>query len=376
MTIPAQKVMRLLGLIRKEFSQILRDPSSIAIAFVLPVVLLLIFGYGVSLDAKHIRIGLVQEQPDGETNSFASGFEQSEYFTPTRFATMAEAETALLSGCLDGILVLQADFGSRILDGTGSPVQLVVNGVDANTARIIQGYVDGVSLAWIQQRASSLGADHPFPVDMQGRIWFNSDLRSRDYLVPGLIAVIMTLTGTLLTAMVMAREWERGTMEALLVTPASAREILMGKLVPYFVLAMGGMLLSVAMAIWLFHVPLRGSFFVLLASSSLYLLAALGLGLIISIVSKNQFVAGQAAIIATFLPAFMLSGFIFDLRSTPEPIQWLTYVFAARYFVSILQTVFLAGDVWEIIIPNSMALLAMAVVFLGISTRRFHKRLD
>jgi ABC-2 type transport system permease protein len=211
---------------------------------------------------------------------------------------------------------------------------------------------------------------------MEQRIWFNPEVRSRDFLVPGLIAVIMTLIGALLTAMVVAREWERGTMEALMVTPVTVRDILLGKLIPYFILGMGGMTLSVAMAVWLFQVPLRGSLAVLFGASALFLIVALGMGLLISTAAKDQFVAGQIAIIATFLPAFILSGFIFDIGSMPAPIQGVTHIIAARYFVAILQTLFLAGNVWSLIAINSLALVIMSVIFLGLVRWRTRKRLQ
>jgi ABC-2 type transport system permease protein len=214
------------------------------------------------------------------------------------------------------------------------------------------------------------------PIDLKPRIWFNSELRSRNYLVPGLVAIIMTLIGALLTALVMAREWERGTMEALMVTPASMTEVLLGKLVAYFVLGTGAMLLSVAMAVWLFEVPLRGSFWLLWACSSLFLLAALGMGLTISTLARSQFVAGQIAIITTFLPAFLLSGFLFDIGSMPPVVQAITHIVVARYFVAIVQTLFLAGNVWSVILPNALALAIMAVIFLGITWRKSRKRLD
>ncbi|MGB5519127.1 MAG: ABC transporter permease, partial [Gammaproteobacteria bacterium] len=196
------------------------------------------------------------------------------------------------------------------------------------------------------------------------------------FLVPGLIAVIMTLTGAMLTSMVVAREWERGTMEALMVTPIRIWEITVGKLVPYFVLGMGGMLLSVAMALWLFQVPLRGSFWVLTGASALYMMVALGMGLLISTVARSQFVAGQIALVATFLPAFILSGFIFQISSMPEVIQAITHVVPARYFVAILQTVFMAGDIWPVLIANSAALFLMMLIFLGLARRNARKRLD
>jgi ABC-2 type transport system permease protein len=368
--------MRLRGLIRKEFLQVLRDPSSIAIAFLLPVVLLLLFGYGVSLDAKHIHLALVVDHPSTETAGFVSVFRQSEYFVPQEVSNIHAARAALASGRVKGIVWLRSDFARRVNDGTQAPVAVIVNGVDANTARLVQGYVKGAWFTWLQRRAAARGQELKVPVDLQYRIWFNSEVRSRDYLVPGLVAVIMTLIGALLTALVMAREWERGTLEALMVTPVAMREILLGKILPYFVLGMGGMALSVAMAVWLFQVPLRGSLWVLFVASALFLLAALGMGLVISILARNQFVAGLVSIVATFLPAFILSGFIFDIGSMPTIVQVLTHIIAARYFVAILHTVFLAGNIWSVILPNALALLVMAVIFLGISRARSRKRLE
>ncbi|HQU15815.1 MAG: hypothetical protein B7Z66_03400 [Chromatiales bacterium 21-64-14] len=368
--------MRLGGLIRKEFLQIVRDPSSIAIAFLMPVLLLLIFGYGVSLDAKHVPIALVVDQPSADTASFTGAFQHTPYFTAVQLPDMGAATEALMAGRVDAILRLRADFAQQLRRPRGAPIQLLVNGVDANTARLVQGYVAGIWVGWLEQRARSRGLGPAIPVQLDQRVWFNSELRSRNYLVPGLIAVIMTLIGALLTAMVMAREWERGTMEALLVTPVAMREVLFGKLVPYFILGMGGMALSVAMTVWLFHVPLRGSLAVLFVCAALFLLTALGMGLLISITARNQFVAGQAAIIATFLPAFLLSGFVFDIGSMPQVVQLITHLIAARYFVSILQTVFLAGDLWGVILPNALALIVMAVIFLGLSRHRAHKRLE
>jgi ABC-2 type transport system permease protein len=368
--------LRLRGLLRKEFLQVLRDPSSIAIAFLMPVVLLLLFGYGVSLDAKHVPLAFVADQPSPQTESLIGAFRHSKYFAPQVLPDMPAAENALRARRVDGIVQLQADFGNRLFDGTQAPVQLIVNGVNANQARLIEGYVAATWQDWLVHQARDKGLNPPQPVALAPRIWFNPELRSRDYLVPGLIAMIMTLIGALLTALVMAREWERGTLEALMVTPITLREILLGKLIPYFVLGMGSMALSVAMALFLFEVPLRGSLWVLVGVSALFLLAALGMGLLISIVARNQFVAGIIAIITTFLPAFILSGFIFDIGSMPGWLQVLTHIIAARYFVVVLHTLFLAGDVWPIIIPNALALLAMAAFFIGVSRRKLRKRLE
>jgi ABC-2 type transport system permease protein len=362
-------------MLRKETLQIIRDPSSIAIAFVMPLVLLLLFGYGVSLDARRIPLAVVIEQPDADTASLAGAFRHSGYFDPVVYATIQEAQQALDRHAVSAIVWLRADFSRRLRAG-GADIGVILDGVDANQARITQGYLQGVWQIWLLDYLRRQGVSDFAAVALEPRIWFNAAVRSRDFLVPGLIAIIMTLIGAMLTSMVVAREWERGTMEALMVTPIRIGEMALGKLIPYFVLGMGGMLLSVAMAVFLFQVPLRGSFWVLTLASALFMLVALGMGLLISVVARSQFVAGQLSIVVTFLPAFILSGFIFEIGSMPQAIQVISHVIPARYFVAILHSVFLAGDIWPIILTNSAALLLMAVIFLGLARRKAHKRLD
>ncbi len=374
---PAGKsLMRLTGLMKKEFHQIVRDPSSIAIAFVLPVILLILFGYGVSLDAEHVPIAVVVEHPGSETASFVAGFQESRYFRPTIMNTIQDGEEALMRREVDGIVWLRGNFAREMRGPGPASIGVIVNGVNANQARIIEGYVTGVWSKWQERLALERGSPLNVPVAIEQRIWFNAEMRSRNFLVPGLIAIIMTLTGALLTSMVVAREWERGTMEALMVTPVRVQEILLGKIIPYFILGMGGMTLSVVMAVWVFDVPFRGSYLVLFATAGLFLLTALAMGLLISVAAKNQFVAGQIAIIATFLPAFILSGFLFDIGSMPRAVQFVTHIIAARYFVSILQTLFLAGDVWSVVGWNSLALGVMCVLFLVLVRKRMKKRLE
>ena len=368
--------MRLRGLVRKEFLQIMRDPSSIAIAFLMPVLLLLLFGYGVSLDSEHVPLALVVEQPSADTADFAAAFRQSRYFQFTDYVNTPEAERAMMAGKVNAIVVLRQDFARRLNRGDDAPIQLIINGVDANSARIIAGYVQGVWGKWLEHAALRRGQSVSVPVDLVTRVWFNSELRSRNFLVPGLVAIIVTLIGALLTAMVMSREWERGTMEALLVTPLSMSEVILGKLIPYFILGMGGLVLAVCMALFLFDVPLRGSLWLLIAVSALFLVAALGMGLLISTIARSQFVAGLIALIATFLPAFLLSGFLFDIGSMPGVVQTITHIVAARYYVAMLQTLFLAGNVWSNILPNVFGLLALSFIFLGLTWRKSHKRLD
>ena len=369
-------LMRLRGLIRKESLQILRDPSSISIAFVLPVVLLFLFGYGISLDAKHVPVALVIENPTSETASFAASLSNSRYFATVTMRDRHTANKALTASEVDAIVVLRSDFSRRIQSPESAPIQVIVNGTDANTARIIGGYMQGAWQKWLTQHAFDAGYDLKPPVTIEQRVWFNAEVRSRNFLVPGLIAIIMTLIGTLLTAMVVAREWERGTMEALMVTPVRIGEILLGKMIPYFVLGMGSMALSTGMALFVFDVPLRGSLGVLLIVSALFMLVSLGMGLLISTLARSQFVAGQVAIIIVFLPAFILSGFIFDIDSMPRAVQILTHVIPARYFVSSLQTLFLAGTIWPIILADSAVLVLMAAIFLGLTRRKTRKSLD
>lgn len=369
-------LMRLTALVRKEFLQIVRDPSSIAIAFLMPIFLLLLFGYGVSLDADHLPIAVVAEQPTADTRDFTASLQGSHYFVVHGATALPEAELALREGRVNAIVRLRADFSAQLRRTDGAPIQLIVDGVDANTARLTLGYLQGAWGNWLTRRAASRGVELTMPVQLAPRVWFNTELKSRHFLVPGLVAIIMTLIGALLTALVMSREWERGTLEALLVTPVSMSEVLLGKILAYFTLGTGGMLLTVGMAVFLFGVPLRGSFWLLWACASLFLLAALGMGLTISTLARSQFIAGQIAIVGTFLPAFLLSGFIFDLDSMPQPVQVISHLVVARYFVAIVQTLFLAGDVWAIVLPNAAAMALMAAFFLGVTWRKSRKRIE
>ena len=361
------KLRRIRALVSKEGHQIVRDPSSIAIGVVLPLILILLFGYGLSLDVKNVPLAVVIEYPTPEAVELAAGFQLSPYFHPWMMRSMPPAQQALLEHRVDGIVRIPADFSRRIGAGDAE-VQLIVHGGDANRARIIEGYVQGAVGIWAARLQAQGQAGPSGPVNLQSRLWFNESNDSRYFLVPGLIVLVMTLIGGLLTAMVMAREWERGTLESLLVTPVRSEEILLGKTLPYFVLALFGFMLCVLSAKFLFHVPLRGSVWALLGASMLYVLIALGIGLLISSWVKNQLVASQLTMLVTFLPAFMLSGFLFDLRSVPTPVRLITYILPARYYVAVLQSVFLAGDVWTVIIPNTLALAAMAAA-LALASR-------
>jgi len=364
------RVHRIWTLVRKETRQVVRDPSSIAIGVVLPVILILLFGFGLSLDVKNVPVAVVVEDSSPQARELVAGLQLSAYFQPHFVATTREAEDLMLARRVDGVVRVPENFAHDMALGKGG-VQLLVHGSDANRARIIEGYVQGAISAWTLRQAAegaSTGAAVGGMVNIQNRLWFNEANDSHYFLVPGLIVLVMTLIGAFLTAMVVAREWERGTFEALFVTPVRSEEILLGKTIPYFGLALIGLVLCVLSARFLFHVPLRGSLIVLLIVSMLYNLVALGIGLLISSAVKNQLVASQLTMLATFMPAFMLSGFLFDLRSMPVAIRVITYLLPARYYVALLQTIFLAGNIWSVIVPNAVVLIGM-IGLLSLASR-------
>jgi ABC-2 type transport system permease protein len=287
---------------------------------------------------------------------------------------MPRAQELMLARKVDGILRIRPDF-ARNLNLGRAEVQILVHGVDANHARIIQTYAQGAINQWAVRRAAQGQEVLSGPVTVQNRLWFNETNESRYFLIPGLIVLIMTLIGAFLTSLVVAREWERGTMESLFVTPVRPDEILLGKTIPYFALGMIGLALCLFAAKFLFEVPFRGSVVVLTGVSMLYLLVALAIGLWISSAVKSQFVASQIALLVTFLPAVMLSGFLFDLRSMPAAVRVITYILPARYYVTLLQTIFLAGDIWAVILPNATVLAAMAMFFFVLTRRATQKKL-
>ena len=369
------KLRRVAALVRKETYQLFRDPSSIAIGVVMPVLLILLFGYALSLDVTNVPVAVVLEDPSPAANELAAGFALSPYFETRLLTSMPRAQQFLLQQKVDGIVRIRPDFARQLSMGDAQ-VQVLVYGTDANRARIIEGYAQGALAQWSARRAAEgYAAAAGGSAVMQSRLWFNEDDDSHYFLVPGLIVLIMTLIGAFLTALVMAREWERGTLEALFVTPVRAGEIVLAKMIPYFALGMIGLALCILAAKFLFHVPFRGSVLILTGASMLYLLVALAIGLLISSIAKSQFVASMATLIITFLPALFLSGFLFDLRSMPAAIRILSYALPARYYVGLLQTLFLAGDIWGVVLPDAGALAGMAFALLVLTRALAKKRL-
>lgn len=367
------KLRRLAAIARKETLQIFRDPSTLLVAFALPVVMLFLFAYAVSLDTRNVRIGVVLEADSEAAQSLAAAFAGSRYFAVTPARDRREVEPAVIAGRLRGYVVIPQDFTRRLQRGrTDALVQIVSDGTQPNTATFVANYARGVVASWYAAR----GQGDVQAIALQQRFWFNPEIESRRALVPGALAIIMTIIGTLLTALVVAREWERGTMEGLLATPATPLEILLGKLLPYFGLGLLATLASATLAVWVFGVPLRGSLLTLLLLAAVFLIPALGQGLLISTLARNQFVAALLAMLSGFLPAYMLSGFLFEISSMPPLLRLLTYVVPARYFNAALQTVFLAGDVWPLFLPALGAMLLLGALFLAVVIKKTRKSLE
>ena len=367
---------RLRALIWKEAIQIVHDPSSILIAFVLPVLLLFLFGYAVSLDSTKLRIGFVLEDRSPETESLLDAFRGSKYFLLDISFSQQELEKKLLTGKIRGLVIVPMDFSrKREWSNTERPIQIIADGSEPTIANFVQNYASALTTLWMQQRGLETGLPPPASIDIENRMWFNASLESKNYLVPGSIAIIMTMIGTMLTAMVVAREWERGTMEALMSTPVRIQEIILGKLLPYFALGLGSMVFCTVVAIFVFQTPFRGTLLSLFLFSSLFLFTCLGIGLLVSTLARSQFVAAQFSLVLAFLPAVQLSGFIFEISSMPAIVQALTYIFPARYFVQGLQTIFLAGDVVPILLSNGLVLAGFSVLLFMLNARVTHKRL-
>lgn len=375
MTVLSLRPRRVLPLAYKECLQILRDPSVILIAFVLPVIMLFLFAYAVSLDVRKVPIGLVVTDESPKSQELAAAFSGTRYFVVHPARDSRAVRDGLLGGDLRGLVMIPSDFEKRLHGAsTGPLVEIITDGSQPNTANFVANYAQGVVAQWLDEFN---GTPLPPPaMELMPRYWFNPEIESRRFLVPGAIAVVMTIIGTLLTALVVAREWERGTMEALLSTPVSINEIILGKLLPYFVLGLCATLISALLGIHFFNVPLRGSWFALMALSSAFLLPALGQGLLISTLARNQFIAGQMALFSGFLPAFLLSGFLFEIESMPLPIRIITFMVPARYFVASLQTIFLAGDVWPLLLPHMAALCLMGGLLFGLVRLKTRKSLE
>ncbi|MFR0690301.1 ABC transporter permease [Enterobacterales bacterium AE_CKDN230030158-1A_HGKHYDSX7] len=368
---------RLASLTRKEVRQLVRDRSNLLIGIGLPIALILIFGYGLSLDVKRAIVAIVLDDPSPVARDVAAGISRTEYLEPHLVRSYAEGEKLMRAREVDAVVQFPSDFTRNLNDGHAQ-IQVLVQGSDATRAASVSTYVSSALAGYAEKQADrgAGSASQAGAVTIVQRMWFNAANTSTWYLVPGLIVLIMTLVGAFLTALVMAREWERGTLEALFVTPVRPVEILLAKIIPCFGIGMIGLALCLLAARFLFDVPIYGSFIVLVIASMLYMLVALGIGLLISAVTKNQFLASQIALLASFLPAMMLSGFIFDLRNVPTAIRVIGNLLPATYFMELVKSLFLAGDFWPMILKNCAILAAYAVALLGLARLVTRKRLD
>lgn len=372
------RIRRVRALFIKEFFQIIRDPSSIMITIFLPLLLIFLYGSGVSLDLDHLRVGLVLEDTSPDALSFSKSLTDSTYFDVEIVRDRRELSDQVTRGAIRGFFYIPSYFTQyRNRYDKIADIQVVADGSETNTANFVLNYAQGVFRNWLLQEAISNGFFAELPViTTEPRIWYNEELKSRYYLLSGSLAIIMTLIGALLTALVVAREWERGTMEALISTTVGIRELVIAKVIPYFFLGMISMVMCVFISTTFYGLPLRGSFLLLMLVSAIFLVCSLGLGLMISTLTKNQILAYQITLIIGFLPAYILSGFLFEIDSMPFVIKLITYIIPAKYFVQSLQSIFLVGNVWSLIVYDMIPILLLAIFCFTITAFYTEKRLD
>lgn len=363
----------------KEFIQISRDPRSLAMAIFIPILMLVMFGYVLDLDVNNVPMVIWNQDNTKTSNDFLLNFKNSRYFDIRGyFDNYDSLQRRLDNGSTMMAMVIDKDFSEYIHSAGKAPVQLMVDGSDSNTATIAMGYVRSVVNRYNEQlinnTLAAMGYKGQPSVDVRPRIWFNEDLKSRNYIIPGLIAVIMMIIAALLTSLTIAKEWERGTMEQLIATPVSSRELIYGKFIPYFVIGFVDLIIAVAMALFIFQIPLRGSIVLLFALSGLFLLGALMLGIWISIGTKNQLLASQIAMLSTFLPAFLLSGFMYAITNMPKVIQAITVIIPARYFITILRGIYLKGVGFAVLWKQALFLTIFGFIMVGLANRKFKKK--
>ncbi|MDK9718687.1 MAG: ABC transporter permease [Trichlorobacter sp.] len=374
---------RIIAVGRKEFLHVLRDPRSLALGILMPLIMLFLFGYALTLDVDRVPLAVWDQSQTAQSRELISRFEGSRYFSLRQHvSSYQQLEQAVDRRDALIALVIPTDFAARLDAGTQPVLQVILDGSDPNTATIAQGYAEAIVLTWSRQismaamqRRFPQRAAQPIPLEIRPRVWFNSDLVSRNFIFPGLIPVIMMIVAALLTSLSMAREWETGTMEQIVTMPVRKWELIIGKLAPYFCIGVVDLLLSVGVGYYVFSVPLKGSLLLLSALSLLFLVGALAVGMLISIIAKSQLLASQLALLVTVLPAFLLSGFIFPLENMPAPIQAVSHIVVARYFVTILRGIYLKDVGMETLWPQALFLLGFAGLILSLAVFKFKKKL-
>jgi ABC-2 type transport system permease protein len=368
---------RLRALCKKEYLQIVRDPSSILIAFILPVILLFMMGYAINLDTGRTRIGVLSKDTGALAKNFVSALANSPYIDMVPISSQAELLSEMTRQKLKGAVVIQNDFSAKSLNGNSSPaIQVITDGGETNTATFVSAYIQGIWQNWREAQGEEKALRQATPIEIHTRSWFNPSTISRNFLVPGTIGIVLTIIGAMLTSLVVAREWERGTMEALLASPITKLELLLSKIIPYYVLSMVAMLLCLVVATTIMGVPFRGSIIVLCLISTLFMGCSLGLGLFLSTVMRNQFDAATATLLAAFLPSMLLGGVVFEIVSMPLPIRIITQFIPARYYANSLQTIFQAGSVPSLLWKNSIFLFALMLLWLALTAKKTKRTLE
>jgi ABC-2 type transport system permease protein len=367
---------RLLAVSRKEVIQLRRDPRSLLLAFAVPVVLLVIFGYAITWDIRDIALGVLDHDRSAQSRAVIDSFRSSGYFVVVRsLQSEREIDPLFDREIIQIALVIPPDFSQRL----GSPVppslQAIVDGSDANTATIILAYTQAI-VAQNAARLTAVSGGGRLPLEPQSRVWYNEELLSRNMIVPGLVAVIMAIIAAMLTSLTIAREWERGTMEQLASTPVTRVEVIVGKLLPYVAIGMIDIAVITALGIALFRVPFRGSATLLFALSLLFVIGALSLGIFISAVAKSQILATQAALVVTYLPTLLLSGFMYAIDAMPQALRVITYAVPARYYLIVTRGIFLKGVGIEVLRTQALLMLMFAVIGLALAVFRFRKELE
>ena len=376
------KLKRVSAIARKEFLHVLRDWRSLGIGIAIPIVMLFLFGYALTLDVDRVPLIVWDQSATPASRALVSAFSASRYFTLEQNALgYPEVERAIDARRAVIALVIPVDFAGKVASGRGASVQAILDGSDSNVASFALGYAEAVTRGYSEQVGVDLLRRNGLPppvagIDLRPRVWFNTDMESRNYIFPGLIAIVMMVIAALLTSLTFAREWEGGTMEQLIATPVTGGELILGKLVPYYAIGMLDLVLSVLVAEFVFHIPMRGELWLVFVASSIFLVGALGIGMLISIITKSQFLSSQIALVATMLPAFLLSGFVFPIANMPYPIQIFTYIITARYFVVLLRGIYLKG-LGLGILGGEAALLALFAAFvLALSLFKFKKKIE
>ena len=372
---------RLWAIARKEALHIRRDPRSLGLAVGVPLLMLLAFGYALTLDVDRVPFVVWDQSGTTQSREFVARFTGTPYFAfQGSIDAYPQLEHAIDSRAAMLALVIPSDFGRELDAGRTVAVQAIVDGSDSNTAGIVLGYTQAITLAFNQQLALDqvrrrTGLAPGTGLDLRTRVWFNPDLASRNFIVPGILAVIMGLISALLTSLTIAREWETGTMEQLISTPMRPPELILGKLIPYLAIGLVDLVIAVSMAVFLFKVPLRGSVVLLFGVGTVFIVATLAQGILISTITRQQLLASQVAMVATFLPAFLLSGFAFAIANMPVVVRGITYIVPARYFVALVKGIFLRGTGVTVLWGDALCLLGFAALMLVVAIARTRKQL-